>query len=142
MSIGIYLVAIIMWVILCTWTWNSGKLLENNKIRVIYIAIGIAIMTLITFIVFCISKSGVQYPNEKMINPVRNMLLLIFTPANGFFVMPYLALQIGKLNSGEIKEPNFRKKLITIIVVFVIVLIIECSYFRSIQNGILSLYAR
>lgn len=142
MSIGIYFVAIIIWIMLVMWTWNSAGLLENNKIKTIYITIGIVSMAIVTFIVFCISKTGVKYPNEKMIAPVKNMLMLVFTPINGFFVMPYLVMQIGKLNIGEIKETNFRKKIITIIVIFIVILIIECFYFKNIQNGILSLYAR
>ena len=140
MSILIYAVAIVMWILLCTWTWNSAKLFENNKTKVTYIAIGVVIMAILTFIIFSISKAGVSYPNDNMVSPIRNMLLLIFIPVNGFFVMPYLAMQFGKLNSGQIKKPNFRKKIITIIAIFIIVLIIECSYFKSIQNGILSIY--
>lgn len=140
MSIIIYVASIVMWVLLCTWTWHSAKLLENNKTKLIYIAIGIVILAIITIINFNISKTGVAYPNEKMIAPVRRMLTIVFTPVNGFFVMPYLALQIGKLNTNQIKEENFRKKIITLIIIFIVVLIIECSYFKSVQNGILSIY--
>ena len=139
MSILIYAVAIVMWILLCTWTWNSAKLFENNKTKVTYIAIGVVIMAILTFIIFSISKAGVSYPNDNMVSPIRNMLLLIFIPVNGFFVMPYLAMQFGKLNSVQIKKPNFRKKIITIIAIFIIVLIIECSYFKSIQNGMMVL---
>ena len=142
MSIVIYVIAIAMWVLLCTWTWHSAKLLENNKTKLIYIAIGIAVLAIITIINFNISKSGVTYPNEKMIAPVRRMIMIIFTPVNGFFAMPYLALQIGKLNTNQIKEENFRKKIITLIIIFIVVLIIECSYFKNIQNGILGIYQK
>lgn len=142
MKLGIYIVAIVMWIVLCMWTWHSEKEFEDNKTKAIYIIAGIIMLGIITLIVFNISKSNVAYPNDKMIAPVRRMLLMIFTPINGFILMPYTTIQIGNLKSGQIKENLFKRKIIILLVIFFILMIFECSYFKSIQNGILSIYQK
>ena len=142
MAMGIYVVAIVMWALLCMWTWNSEKLFEGNKIKVLYIAGGILVLGMITLVVFNISKAGVLYPNDKMIAPVRKMILMIFTPINGFIVMPYVAVQIGNLKSGQINETELKKRGLILLVIFFIAIIFECLYFKNIQNGILSIYNR
>ena len=142
MKLGIYIVALILWIVLCMWTWHSEKAFENNKIKVMYIIAGIIVVGIITLINFNISKLGVSYPNDKMISPVRGILLMIFIPINGFILMPYTSIQIGKLKSDEIKGDVFKRKIIILLVIFFILSIFQCLYFNNIQNGILSIYHR
>lgn len=140
MAIGIWAVAIILWCVLIFWTWNNLKALENNASKIVYIVLSILILGIITFIIFNISKSGVQYPKANMISPVRKMILMIFIPINGFISMTYIASQIGRLEIGEIDSNKFRKKVIAIIIIFAIILLFEFSYFKNIQNGIVNIY--
>ena len=140
MAVGIYALAIILWVVLIMWTYNNLKMLENNKTKIIYLGLGILILSIITFIVFNISKIGIEYPKSEMVLHVRNMALLIFIPINGFIIMPYIALLIAKLEIGEIDTDKFRKKAILILLIFAIIMLLECSYLKNFQNGILNIY--
>lgn len=142
MTIAIYAVAIIIWILLFRWTWNSAKVFDNNKMKKIYIIIGIFIIGIITLIDISISKFWVVYPKEEMFIPVRRILLVFFTPVNGFIVMPYLIAQLGKLDSNKIDHDTFIKSAKILIFIFLIILVIECSYFKSIQNGILEIYQK
>ena len=142
MTIAIYVVAVVMWIVLFMWTWNSTKLLDSGKTRKIYIIAGIFIIGIITLIDIYISRSGVIYPKEEMFKPVKRMLLSFFTPVNGFIVMPYLSVQLGKMNKDQIDNDKFKKNIKILLIIFIIILIIECSYFKSIQNGILDIYQK
>ena len=67
------------------------------------------------------------------------MLLAVFIPVNGLLTMPYLASIIGKISTNEIAREKFNKKLIAFVILFIIILIIEYSYFKSTQQGIINM---
>ena len=140
MSIVIYAIAIVLWVLLFLWTWNSARSIESNERKAFIVLGGIFIIGLITLIIFNISKSSVQYPNIKMITPVRRTMLAIFTPINGFIVMPYLLLQMENLKLKKINELQFKKRIFIFLTIFLVMLIFESSYLSNIQKGILSIY--
>lgn len=142
MTIAIYAVAIIMWFLLFKWTLNCAKVFENDGMKRTLIVGGIIVIGIITLIDICISKSGVLYPKEEMFVPIRRILFIFFTPVNGFIVMPFLTVQLGKLDSDKIDTDRFIRNSKILIFIFLIVLVLECSYFKSIQNGILNIYQR
>ena len=77
---------IAMFLILLSWTWhNLGNIPQNTKIGTI--AISLVIIAFITFLIFNISKNGVQYDSEESMNSVRNVLVLVFTIINGLIIM-------------------------------------------------------
>ena len=135
----IILVTIILFLVLIGWTWSNLEKVERNK-KIGYTVISIVIMFIITWIIFSISKSGVNYENSEMVGPVRILLVSIFTAINGFVVIQYIAKILGKINDDSIEEDEAKKKFIKIIFIFIIVAIIECSYMKSIQQGILSVF--
>ena len=140
MSIVIYAIAIVLWVLLFLWTWNSTRSIESNERKAFIVLGGIFIIGLITLIIFNISKSSVQYPNIKMITPVRRTMLAIFTPINGFIAMPYLLLQMENLKLKKINELQLKKRVFIFLIIFLVILIFESSYLSNIQKGILSIY--
>lgn len=142
MSIGIYVVAIVMWAVLGMWTWHSEKKFEDNKIKIIYMLLCVLILGVVTLIIFNISKNNISYPNSKMISPVRKMILMLFIPINGFIVVPYITLQLGDFKIGDIKEDVLKKRILKILIIFLVILIFECSYLKSIQNGIINIYVK
>lgn len=142
MTIAIYVVAIVMWILLFKWTWNSTKSIDSDKTRKMYIIICTLFVGIITLIDICISKSGVVYPKVEMFKPIKRILFAFFTPVNGFIVMPYLAIQIGKIDTDQIDNDKFKKNIKILLIIFIMVLIVECSYFKSIQNGILDIYQK
>ena len=131
-TIAIYLLAI-------AWTWNSLGTIEKTK-KVITIIIGIFTIYLITFIIFIISKGGIEYQEIVIENDIRNMLVALFTGLNSLIFLPYIARLIDKVHEGEIAQKNLLRKVIWIIVIFVILVFIESGYMKNIQQGILKIY--
>ena len=75
-----------------------------------------------------------------MANDVQNLLVAVFTAINGLIVIQYVAKIFGKINNNEIDKKTAQKKLIIIAIIFLICIIIEASYLKDIQNGILDVY--
>ena len=135
----IYVVIAILFLVLIAWTWNVLGEIEKSK-KIAYIVISLIIMMLITFLIATISEMGIKYENEEMKVPVRNLLLAVFTPINGFIVIQYIAKILGNINAGTIDEEKAKKKFAIIFIIFLIVAIIECAYMKNIQGGIISMY--
>ena len=135
----IFIIAIIVYLILITWTWHSLGNIENKR-KIIFVIIGLVVMYIITFITFQISKSGVSYQNIKMQNDIRNVLLVIFVGINGIIVMTQVARILDKINEDEIEKNIVKRKLIILVIIFIICLIFENGYMRDTQEGILGIY--
>lgn len=137
MSAIIYIIIIILFLVYLSWTWKSTKSFEGTFTRISYIFIGTLFITLVTYIIFLISKNGISYPHPEMIGKIRNIILLTFVPINGFITLPQIATSIGKIKNDDITAEQLKKKLIIFIIVIIITVIFEGSYFKNIQNGIL-----
>ena len=57
-------------------------------------------LVIITLIIFNFSKIGLVYPDERMIKEVRNIVILIFVPINGFISLPHIANIKSKIASS------------------------------------------
>ncbi len=137
MVVIIISITLVLFLVLITWTWKNLGNIDTKK-KVAYICISIIIMTILTYIIFSIAKSGVEYKNVEMIGPVRLTLVSVFTALNGFVVMQSIGKIIGKINRGEIKSnEEIKRKLITILAIFIIVAVLECFYMKNIQLDIL-----
>ena len=86
----IIITAILVYVILIAWTWQSLGSIEKIK-KVVIILVGIIFMYGITWIIFQTTKEGMNYQNIEMQNSVQNMLVAIFSGINGMIVMPQMA---------------------------------------------------
>ena len=139
MSVAINITIIILFLVYIFWTWNNTKCFEGNIIRISYILIGTLFITLLTYIIFLISKNGMKYPNEDIAKELRNIILRVFIPINGFITLPRIANIIGKIKNDEIDGEKLKKKIIIFSIVNIIVIIFECIYFKNIQNGILQI---
>lgn len=139
MSGLIYGIIIILFLVYLFWTWNNTKCFEGNFTRISYIIIGTLFMTLATYIIFLISKKGITYPHQDMVGVVRNIILLTFVPINGFIVLPQIASTIGKIKNDDITGEQLKRRLLIFIITIIIIVLIECSYFKNIQSGIIQL---
>lgn len=137
--IFIIMIALIIYFVLIAWTWQSLGFIEKNK-KVVFIIVGIIIMYAITWIIYQITKVGVEYPNEEMKNSIQNILVAIFTGINGMIVMPQIGKMLDKINEDEMEKQEFTKKLIILMIVFVISIIIEIGYMKDTQQGIVKIY--
>ena len=141
MAVIVYVVPIIMFLVLVGWTWsNLGDINKNKKIG--YTVISILIMFLITFIIFSISRKNVNYENEKMVGPVRLLLVTVFTSINGYVVIQYIARILSKIYLNDIEQDSVKRKFLLIFVIFIFIAIIECVYMKNIQIGILDIFNR
>lgn len=139
MIILISAVIIVLYIILIAFTLhNLNSILDFNK-KVIFTVSGLVLIIICTFIVFSISASGLQYNNTEIIGKVRLIMLAVFTPVNGMVTMPYLSNLISKTYSNTISLEKLKKRIILMLLIFLTVLIFECSYLRNIQLGIISI---
>ena len=125
--------------ILIIWIWHNLGNTEKHQ-KVIYIGIGIAISYIITLIIFNISKEGIQYQNHESEMAVQNMLVIVFTLINSLILVPYCSKTIKEKQAKEIKQHQFQKKMLIIVVIFILCAILESGYLKDTQKGILKVY--
>lgn len=135
----IILTAMIVYFIVIAWTWQSLGFIEKAK-KVAIILIGMAIMYGITFMVFQMTKGGITYPNGEIQNKVQNILVSIFAGINGIIVMPQIGKILDKINEDEMEKEQFIKRIVLLVIIFMICLIFESGYMKDTQEGILKIY--
>ena len=139
MIILIAAITAILYIILISFTLHNLSLVANRKVKFIYVILGLTVMLICTFIVFYISSAGLDYKNTNMIKKIRNIMLAVFVPVNGLIIMPYLANMLSKIGTNEITQEKFKKRLLILAIILIVVLIFECSYFKNTQLGILKI---
>ena len=127
----------VLFVIYIVFVWNSTKEFENTTIRVSYILIGTLFITILTLILFWISKIGVEYPKREMIGEVRRIVLLVFIPINGFIILIQAVRLFIQAKSGMVSKEDMEKRIKRLIIIIIVLIIIEVIYFKSIQNGMI-----
>lgn len=138
MNIFIISITIAVYALLIAWTWNNLGGIEKSK-KVVIIAVGVLIIYILTLFIFNISKQEIQYNNEEVSAGIKNMLVSVFTGVNSIIVLPLVARLINKINEDDIEKQTFLIRIFGIIVIFIICLVIECGYMKSIQQGILKI---
>ena len=136
---AIYFIIFILFISYLVWTWKSTKEYESIISRASYILVGSIFITVVTLVIFEISKMGVIYPKDEMIGEVRKIILLIFVPVNGLIVLTQSASVFSQVKSGMVSKEDMSKRIRILAVVFIIMIIIECIYFKSIQNGMIKI---
>lgn len=139
MIVLIVIITIILYIVLAAFTLHNLNFITDNKNKIAYIVVGLIIMFIVTLIIFNISASGVKYENNNMLDNVRSMLLAVFVPVNGIITIPYFANTLSKYRSNEITQDKFKKRVIILAIIFIVIIIFECSYFKSTQLGILKM---
>lgn len=98
-------------------------------------------MYIITLLIFLTTKGAITYPNAEIENIIRNTLVMIFTGLNSLIILPYLAKLLGKRIDSEIEKEEITKKVIIILIVFLVAIFMEAGYLKSTQQGILNIYS-
>lgn len=138
MQIFIILIMIIIYLVVIAWTWNNLEDLEKHK-KIIIIGIGLLIVFIITNIIFAISKAGINYQNAEIQKDVGNIMIALFTGVNAL-ILPLLFKNILKMRNGEMEETIFKTKMGVGVIVFLLIMCLECGYIKDIQKGILEIY--
>ena len=97
-------IIVVLFIIYIVCAWNSTKEFENTLMRISFILVGTLFITLLTLILFWISKIGVQYPKKEMIGEVRRIILLSFIPINGFITLTQSASIFAQAKSGMVSK--------------------------------------
>lgn len=129
-SMIIYIVAILMI------TTNTYEFEKEKKIK--FILIGIIVVLIITWIMVFISSSGIQVEDKHYLSTVKITSVLIFAPINTIFALPYLGNVMNQYKQKRLNEKNKKKRLIILAIVLFIIMIIEISYMKSFELGLLS----
>lgn len=110
------------------------KMLKGTelKIKIITCIALILFMFIISNIIYGIGNMGII---EEIANKSKNMILLVLMPINMMIIASPIALQINKAQSKEIEKEEFLKKIITLVLIDIAILIVECIYIKNIQLG-------
>lgn len=131
-------IVVIMFLVLIGWTWNNLGTIEKNK-KILYIIIGIAIVYVITLIIYNISKSGINYESEKVMKTIQRVLTIIFSIVNGYALLPYFFKKLDQLENKEIKKKELKKSIVMLVIIVIVLLIFESNYLATTQKGILQM---
>ena len=69
----------------------------------------------------------------------QNIITFIFVPVNAILTLPIIAKSYNKYKIGTLAGDKLRNRIIAIAIPFIIILIIECHYFKNVQNEVATL---
>ncbi len=134
----IVIITIVLYALVIIWTWNSlGKIKIIKK--VLMLGIGMLMMCCITFVIFNLSKEGVKYDQQVIEQEIKKILVVVFTGVNSLIILPYFAKLFEKLQAKEIEQKQVGKKIIIMIIIFIVGMFLECGYMKDVQQGILEI---
>ena len=134
----IYIIIVVLFAVLLFWTWNNEKSFEKRSSKIIFMIVGLVALSVVTLIIFNISKSGIEYPNIDILKEVRKIALLIFTPVNGYLSLPHIANIKYEIDEGK-DDKKTKTKIIILGVIIIIATILEIIYLKDFQNGIINI---
>lgn len=109
----------------------------EKKEKIIFIAVGTGIMYILTSIVYWISTMRIEI--TEVSETGKNLITFLFVPVNGLIILPILAKSYVKLKYGNISNKVFANRILVLAVLLIIIFIIECNYFRQIQEQVINL---
>ena len=134
----ILIIILILLLVLLSWSWHSLGDIEK-KTKVAIIVGGLVIVYLITFVIFSISKIGIDYKNKDAMKLIQTIFVMLFTIVNGYVILPYVFKKLNQINNEEIEKEKIIRSLIILAIIFIIIAIFEVSYLGNMQNGILEM---
>ena len=134
----ILIIILILLLVLLSWSWHSLGNIEK-KTKVAIIVGGLVIVYLITFVIFSISKIGIDYQNKDAMKLIQTIFVMLFTIVNGYVILPYVFKKLNQINNEEIEKEKIIRSLIILAIIFIIIAIFEVSYLGNMQNGILEM---
>ena len=130
---------ILIFVISIVWTWHNLGNIEKPR-KVAFIIIGLLITYLVTMFLYNLSNPDITYPSEEIQKTVANTLILVFTGLNALIFLPLIANVLDKILEEEIEKTQAKRRIIIILVIFVVCIFVEKGYLESTQEGIMNIY--
>ena len=130
---------ILIFVVSIVWTWHNLGNIEKPR-KVVFIIIGLLITYVLTMLLYNIAKPDITYPSEEIRNVVANTLKLVFTGLNALIFLPLIANVLDKILEEEIEKTQAKRRIVIILVIFVVCIFVEKGYIESTQEGIMNIY--
>lgn len=109
----------------------------TKKEKLIYIAAGTALMYILTTIVYWISTRGIEMTEVSEMG--KNLITFLFVPINGIIILTLFAKSYYNYKMGGLDGSVLKKRAMVLGVILLIILIIECIYFKNIQEQVVNL---
>lgn len=109
----------------------------EKKDRIIFIGVGVALIYALTSFVYWLSTKDIQIKEVSELG--KNLITFLFVPINSILVLPIFAKSYSKYKIGRLALDKLRNRTILLAGLLLIVLIVECSYFKDIQNSVVKL---
>ena len=108
----------------------------GSKEKIIFIAVGVAIMYMIVSGVYWLSGIGID---ENATEAGRDFITFTFVPVNSLCVFTFFSVSYKSYKNGRIKSDILKNRTILLVAILFILLIIEFFYFKNIQNNALEI---
>lgn len=109
----------------------------EKRERIIFIAIGVAIIYILTSFVYWLSTKDIAIKEVSEMG--KNLITFLFVPINGIIVLPILAKSYTKYKTGRLDLDKLKNRGLVLAMILAILLIIECMYFKDIQNSVVEI---
>ncbi len=109
----------------------------EKKDKVIFIAVCVAIIYMLTTFVYWISTKSVAVKEVSDLG--KNLITFLFVPINTLVVVPLLAKSYNKYKTGFLAFDKLKNRGIVLGAILLIILVIECFYFKNVQNTVITL---
>ena len=130
---------VLIFVVSIIWTWHNLGNIEKPK-KVVFIIIGLLITYLLTMVLYNLSNPDITYPSEEIQKTVSNTLTWVFTGLNALIFLPLIANVLDKILEEEIEKTQAKRRIVIILVIFVVCIFVEKGYIESTQEGIMNIY--
>lgn len=110
---------------------------SEKKEKLIFIAAGTALMYILTSLVYWISTRNIEI--TEVSETGKDLITFLFVPINGILVLPAFAKSFYKFRYGSLSKDILRKRAVVLVIFLLIILIIECVYFKNIQEQVVNL---
>lgn len=108
----------------------------DKKEKLIFIAIGIAIIYVLTSFAYWISTKDVAI--KEVSETGKDLITFLFVPINGIIILPIFAKSYEKYKIGSLGFDKLKNRGIVLAVLLIILLIVESVYFKDIQNSVIA----
>ena len=135
----VYFIITVLFIIYIVCVWNSTKEFETVLMRISFMLVGTLFITILTLMLFWISKLGISYPKKEMVGEARKIILLSFIPINGFIILTQASTIFAQAKSGMVSKEDMEKKIKRLVIIFIILVVFEAIYFKNIQNGMIKI---
>ena len=132
----IKIIGFIIFCISCVTIYHNTNSFEPKK-RILYIIIGMVIMYGIVSMICAIKSNVIKTDNVNAINDTFDVIKMIFTPINALILLAPLGNTFGKAYDKTIEADSAGKRIIALLIIFVIIIIFETNYIGDFISNLL-----